>query len=161
MAAPSQPGAGAPGAGSHGAGAHATTAAATGDPPPDEGDKSLSDLLSTLTSQLSTLFRKEVELAQVEIKQEIRKAGKAAGALGTAGGAGYMAVLMLSFALAWGLGELIPVWAGFLIVGAIYAVVAAVMYSSGKKKLDQVDPKPEQTIDTLKEDAEWARARKS
>ncbi len=138
---------------------HATTAETGG--PVREGDKSLSELLSTLTSQLSTLVRKEMELAQVEIKQEIRKAGKAAGALGTAGGAGYMAVLMLSFALAWGLGELVPVWVGFLIVGVIYAVVAAVMYSGGKKKLEQVDPKPEQTIETLKEDAEWARARKS
>lgn len=161
MAAPSQPGAGSPGAGSPGAGAHAATTTPTAGQPAGEGDKSLSELLSTLTSQLSTLFRKEVELAQVEIKQEVRKAGKAAGALGAAGGAGYMAVLMLSFALAWGLGELIPVWAGFLIVGVIYAVVAAVMYSGGKKKLDQVDPKPEQTIETLKEDAEWARARKS
>lgn len=125
----------------------------------DTSDRSLSDLLSTLTAQLSTLFRKEVELAQIEVKQEIRRGGKAAGALGAAGAAGYMALLMLSFALAWGLGELLAVWAGFLIVGVIYAIVAGVLYSSGKKKLDQFDPKPEQTMETLKEDAEWAKAR--
>jgi hypothetical protein len=125
----------------------------------DASDRSLSDLLSTLTAQLSTLFRKEVELAQTEIKQEIRKGAKAAGAMGAAGFAGYMAVLMLSFAVAWALGEILAVWLGFLIVGVIYGIVGAVLYSTGKRKLDQFDPKPEQTIETLKEDAEWAKAR--
>jgi hypothetical protein len=133
----------------------------TAPPPTGDDERSLADLLSTLTSQLSTLFRKEVELARTEIKQEVRLAGKAAGTLGGAGGAAFMAVLLLSFALAWGLGELVPVWAGFLIVGALYAVVAGALFVNGKKKLDRINPKPEQTIETLKEDAEWARTRKS
>lgn len=133
-----------------------------GGPPPGGDDtRSLGDLLSTLTSQISTLFQKEVELARTEIKHDVRQAGRAGAAMGAAGGAAYMAVLLLSFALAWGLGEFLPVWAGFLIVGALYGVVAAVLYSRGKQRLDEFDPKPEQTIDTLKEDMEWARNRRT
>lgn len=128
---------------------------------PSSDEQSLSELLSTLLDQLSMLFRKELDLAQTEIKQEVRRAGKAAGALGGAGGAGYMAAVMLSFALAWGLGEFLPVWAGFLIVGAVYAVVAGVLFNKGKEKLDRVEPKPEQTIETLKDDAEWLKNRRS
>lgn len=138
-------------------GASAASHVAAGDAGPE--DRSLSDLLSTLLAQLSTLFRKEVELAQTEIKQEIRRGGQAAGAFGGAGFAGYMAALMLSFALAWGIGELLAAWVGFLIVGVIYAVVGAVLYSNGKKKMENFNPKPEQTIETLKEDAEWVKAR--
>lgn len=130
-------------------------------PPPSDDERSLGELLSMLTSQLSTLFRKEVELARTEIKEDVRLAGKAAGALGGAGGAAYMAVLLLSFGLAWGLGEIVPVWAGFVIVGAVYAVVAGVLYANGRKKLDRFNPKPEQTIETLKEDAQWAKTRRS
>jgi hypothetical protein len=132
-----------------------------GAPPSEQDERSLGELLSTLTAQFSTLFRKEVELARTEIKLELQQAGKAAGVLGGAGAAGYMAVLLLSFALAWGLAEFMPAWIGFLIVGAVYGVVAAVLYRNGKTRLDRLNPKPEHTIETLKEDAEWARARKS
>ncbi|HVL99879.1 MAG TPA: phage holin family protein [Egibacteraceae bacterium] len=143
------------------AGPPPSAAPPAGPPPSGDDDQSLSELLSTLLNQLSTLFRKEIELAQTEIKQEVRRAGKAAGALGGAGGAGYMAAVMLSFALAFALGEFLPVWVGFLVVGVIYAVVAGVLFRQGKEKLDRVNPKPEQTIETLKEDAEWIKNRRS
>jgi len=124
-------------------------------------DRSLSQLLAEMTSELSTLMRKEVELAKAETKQEVGKAGKAAGMFGGTAVAGFMALLLISFAAAWGLAEIIePGWA-FLVVGLIYAVVAAVLLSQGKKKMQQVNPVPENTVETLKEDVEWAKARKN
>jgi uncharacterized membrane protein YqjE len=128
---------------------------------PKAPDMSLGELFSEMTSDLSTLMRKEIELAKVETKEEVQKAGKAAGMLGGAGVAGYFALLMVSFALAWFLAEFMPTALGFLIVGVLYAIAAAVLAKTGQKKMKEVNPVPEQTVETLKEDAEWAKAQRS
>jgi hypothetical protein len=125
--------------------------------PADE--RPLSELLSDLTSQVGQLVRKEVELASAEIKVEVKRASKAGGALGAAGLAGYFALLLLSFALAWGLTELVPTWIAFTIVAVLWGAAAAVLFTTGKERLDKLNLKPEQTVETLKEDAEWARNR--
>ena len=122
----------------------------------DTDDRSVGELFGELTSDMGTLMRKELELARIEIKEEVAKAGKAGGMLGGTAVAGYMALLMFSFAAAWGLAELIPIGFAFLILGVVYAIVAAVLYSKGRAALDHVNPTPTQTIETLKEDAQWA-----
>jgi len=123
-------------------------------------DRSLGELFGELTSDLSTLMRKEVELARIELKDEISKGARAGEMLGATALAGYMALLLLSFAAAWGLAEVMAAGWAFLIVGAVYAVVAAVLYSKGRAELRRVQMKPEQTIETLKEDVQWAKAQK-
>jgi uncharacterized membrane protein YqjE len=128
---------------------------------PKMADASLGDLFGRMTNDLSTLVRKELELARVEVKEDVKQAGKAGSALGAAAFAGYMALLLLSFALAWGLAEIMPEGFAFLIVGVLYAIAAAVLYSNGRKKLQQVNPVPEQTVETLKEDAQWLRDQRS
>ena len=128
---------------------------------PAQPEKSLGQLLGELTGELTDLVRKELQLAQVEIKQEVRQAGKGGGLLGGAGVAGFLALILLSFALAWGLAELMPEGFAFLIVGVLWAIVAAVLASRGRKELKEVQPVPRQTMETLKEDAQWARDLKS
>jgi O-antigen/teichoic acid export membrane protein len=124
---------------------------------PEGQDKSLGELLSVVTSDLQTLFRKEVELAKAEIREEAGRAGKAAGMYGGAGFAGYLVLLFLSLALLFGLANVMDeAWAA-LIVMAIWAVVAAVLYQKGRARMRTVSPKPEQTVETMKENAEWAR----
>lgn len=133
-----------------------------GDPTqPLQPEKSLGQLLGELTGELTDLVRKELQLAQLEVKQEVRQAGKAGGLLGGAGVAGFLAVLLLSFALAWGLTEIVPEGVAFLIVGLLWAIVAAVLASRGRKEMKEVQPVPRQTVETLKEDAQWARDLKS
>ena len=117
----------------------------------DVGDVSLGELVGNVTRDLSTLMRQELALAQAELKAEASKTGKAAGALGAAGFAGYMAVLFLSICLWWALGNLIGNGWSALVVAVVWAVVAAVLYSSGRKKLREVHPTPERTVDTLKD----------
>ena len=85
-----------------------------------------------------------------ELTTEASKTGKAAGALGAAGFAGYMAVLFLSICLWWALGNLIGNGWSALVVAAIWGVIGAVLYASGRKKLREVNPTPERTVDTLK-----------
>ena len=121
-------------------------------------DRSLGELFSNLTHDLTDLMRSEMELAKVEMKEEAAKAGKAAGMLGGAALAGYLALTLLAFAAAWGLAEVVDAGWAFLIVGVVVGAIAAVLAMTGKKRLDTVDPMPEQTMETLKEDARWARA---
>ncbi|MET7597939.1 phage holin family protein [Streptomyces sp. NPDC005481] len=121
------------------------------------GDQSVGTLLSTITSDVQQLFRQEVELAKVEVREEATKAGKAAGMYGGAGFAGYMVALFLSLAAVFGLANVMDAAWAALIVTAVWAVIGAVLYAKGRSQMKTVSPKPEQTVETLKEDAEWAR----
>jgi len=98
-----------------------------------------------------------VELAKAEVKQEAAKAGKAAGMLGGAGFAGYLAVVLLSFALVFGLSNLMDAGWAALIVAAVWGVIGTVLYMNGRKKLKDVDAMPHRTVDTIKEDAQWLK----
>jgi hypothetical protein len=123
----------------------------------DPAQTSVGELIGEISDDLSKLFRQEVELAKAEIKQEATKAGKAAGMLGGAGFAGYMTVLLLSFALVYALSNVMdPGWAA-LIVAVMWGIVGAVLYSTGRKKIKDVDPVPHRTVETLKEDAKWLK----
>ncbi len=145
--------------GSHAAGPPVSPTSASRPPSPaphaagpytDVGDVSVGDLVGNVTRDLSTLMRQELALAQAEVKAEVSKTGKAAGALGAAGFAGYMAVLFLSICLWWALGHLIGNGWSALVVAVLWGIVGAVLYSSGRKKLREVNPTPERTVDTLK-----------
>ena len=123
----------------------------------DPAETSIGELIGEISDDLSKLFRQEVELAKAEIKQEATKAGKAAGMLGSAGFAGYLAVVLLSFAVVFGLANVMdPGWAA-LIVAIVWAIIGAVLYASGRSKLKTVDPMPRRTVDTIKEDAQWLK----
>jgi hypothetical protein len=125
---------------------------------PREPDAGLTELISRLISQSSTLFREELQLAKTELRQEIRKAGKAGGMFGGAAVTGFLAVLLLSFAAAWGLGDLMEPWLGFLIVGVIWAIVAGVLAMQGKSAVDEVDASLPETTQSVKEDVQWAKS---
>lgn len=120
-------------------------------------DQSLGELVSAATRDLSALLRTEMQLAKVEIKQEVKAAGTGAGLFGGAGFAGLLAVIFLSIAAAYGISWLgIGLGWGFLIVGLVYLVAAAGLALTGKKKIAQVGP-PEKTIETVKDDIAWAK----
>jgi uncharacterized membrane protein YqjE len=127
---------------------------------PVEPDASLGELLNRLTQDFSGLVTTQVELAKVEIKDEVASAGRAAGILGGGTLCAYMALVLLSFAAAWGLSEVVPEGVAFLIVGAVYAVAAAILIPKGKQKLTEIRP-GEQTAAAVKEDVQWAREQMS
>ncbi|TCM44899.1 phage holin family protein [Kribbella sp. VKM Ac-2568] len=118
-------------------------------------DESVGQLVSQLTTDLGQLTRQELALAKAELQAEAKKAGKGAGMLGGATLAGWMVALFLSFTVMWALDEAMDlIWAA-LIVAALWAVVAAVLATKGRKELQDVNPKPDQTVESLKEDAKW------
>jgi len=120
-------------------------------------DRPLSELISDLTSKIQLLLRKELELAKIEITEQAARAGQAAAMFVVAGVMGFVALLMLSFAAAWGLAEVLPTGVGFLIVGIVFVLAAVGLLAKGKKLAAGMKPVPEQTVETLKEDVEVAK----
>ena len=131
----------------------ATSSAATGSglTSPDISNASVGELVGHVAKDLSTLMRQELELAKAEVKQEVTKTGKAAGMLGGAGFASYMVLLFASIAAWWGLANLMDQGWAALVVTGIWAVIGAVLFVVGRGQLKQVNPKPEQTVETVKE----------
>lgn len=119
----------------------------------DESPRSLSnvgEIFADISRDLSTLIRQETELAKAELRQSASKAGKGAGMLGGAALAGHFALLFLSITLWWGLGnEIGRAWSA-LVVAAVWAVIAAVLSSIGRREIKQIKGIP-QTTETARE----------
>lgn len=118
---------------------------------PDVEGVSVGQLIGEVSKDLSTLMRQELELAKVEMKTEAKKASAGAGLFGAAGFSGYMVLMFLSFALWWALENFMDAGLAALIVAILWGIVAAITYVMGKKKFQQVNPKPERTVDTLQQ----------
>ena len=131
------------------------------DAPGQEDPRSLGSILGDVSTDLSNLVRQEMELARTELKQEVAKAGKGAGMFG---GAGIAALLMLGFlsaALMWLLDYWTPRSLAALIVGLIWAAVAAVLAMRGRQEIKEARPDLPATKESLKEDARWAKEQRS
>jgi uncharacterized membrane protein YqjE len=127
-----------------------------------EPDESVGELVGKVASDFGALVSSELELAKVELREEAQRLGRAAGMLGAGGLVAWLAAVLLSFAAAWGVAELVdstPL--GFLIVGVIYAVVAAVLFLIGRNRMREVHPVPEATIASIKEDIQWLKQQAS
>lgn len=132
------------------------------DAPRGSGDgRSLGEIVSDVTGDLSRLFQQEVELAKTELKQELTKVGKGAGLFGGAGVAGLLFLNFASFALVWLLDNWLPLEASAGIVALLWGLVAAVLALTGKKEVQEANPQLPQTQRSIQEDKEWARAQKS
>ena len=131
------------------------------DPTRPRDERSLGDIVSDVTQDLTTLIRQEMDLAKTEMKQEVAKVGKGAGMLGGAGLAGWVLQLVLSLTLRYGQDEVMSRWIAALIVAVLWAIVAAVLALTGKKAIKEANPQLPETQQTLKEDAAWVKAQKN
>ena len=122
-------------------------------------EQPLSELISRTSSDLATLFRKEVELAKIEIRDDVRHTAKAGSMFGAAGFAGYLAAVLASLAVVFALDLAMPLWAAFSVVAVLFAFVGLVLFRQVRTRMSEFTPGPEQTIETIKEDIEWAKAR--
>jgi len=110
---------------------------------------SLGELLTQVSRDISELMRQELELAKAELKETTTRASKGAGMLGGAGVAGHFVLLFLSLALWWALGGLVGGGWSAVIVAVIWAIIAAILYSVGKKEMKTVRGMP-RTADSVK-----------
>jgi tetrahydromethanopterin S-methyltransferase subunit G len=126
---------------------------------PDVENVPLGTLLSEVTDDLSRLMRQELELAKAELRQEAAKTGKGIGMVGGAGVGATLLLVFASLALMFGLGAVMPLGWAALIVAALWLIISALLFMTGRRTLRRVSPVPEQTIETVKEDVQWARTR--
>jgi uncharacterized membrane protein YqjE len=118
-------------------------------------EESTGELVRDLITESQNLAREEFRLAKAELREEAKAAGKASSAVGAGGAiayAGFLALTCCAIAL---LATLMPVWAAALIVGALVLLLGGVIAMGGISRLKALNPKPEQTTQTLKEDREW------
>ena len=130
-------------------------------------ERSLGDLFSELAAETSTLVRQEVALAQTELTQKATSVGKNVGFLVAGGAVGYTALLVILAAVVIGLTQLISslsgwqmitsAWIAAAIVGLVVGIVAYVLVNNALAKLKNTELTPRQTVETLKEDAEWLK----
>jgi uncharacterized membrane protein YqjE len=141
----------------------ATSSGATSYTPATEEDdltvenSSVGEIVGKLASDFSRLMRAEIALAKAEAKEEVKEAGKGVGLLAGAGYAGHLLVLFLSLAVMFGLGHWMPLGWAALIVAVVWGIVAAVLAASGRSNLKRATPPMTETVETLKEDAQWAK----
>ncbi len=128
--------------------------------PGDARPGSTGHLVAEVVTDISTLFRQEVALAKAEVREEAKKAGKGAGMFAGAGGAGLFALLFVLLAIMFGLGEVMALGWAALIVAVALGVVAAVLGLTGRSTVRKVHPAPTQTVETLREDVQWAQSRR-
>jgi hypothetical protein len=128
--------------------------------PPEQADRSIPELLKQLSNETTTLVRQELDLAKAEMAEKGKQAGKGAGMFGAAGlfGLGAFGALTAMFIALLGLA--MDTWIAALIVAVVYGAVAAILAMRGKNKIQEATPPAPQTVETLKEDVEWAKTRK-
>ncbi len=120
--------------------------------PAQDSERTLGQLVAQVTQDISTIVRKEIELARAEITSSLRYAAKGVPMLLVAGVLSLYALGLLLMAGAWGLYALgLPAWAGFLIMAVLLLVVAGILVLVGKRALTQVNPKPERAIANAEE----------
>jgi uncharacterized membrane protein YqjE len=124
----------------------------------DLRDRSLPDLLKQLSQETTQLVHQELELAKAELQQKGKQAGAGAGMFGGAGALGLAALGALTACFILALDAIMPAWLAALVVAVVYGIIAFVLVKQGQAKLKQATPPvPEQTIETVKEDVEWAK----
>jgi uncharacterized membrane protein YqjE len=135
-------------------------ATSQGGPPADLRDRSIGELLKELSTETSTLVRKEMELARAELREQGKRAGAGAGLLGGAGVVALLALGSLTATVIALLDKAMETWLAALIVTVIWGIVAAVLALQGRNKLQEATPPAPQTVETVKEDVRWAKTRK-
>lgn len=124
----------------------------------DPRDRSLPELLQRLSAETTKLVHQELDLAKVELTQKGRQAGAGAGLFGAAAAVGLGALGALTACIILALNAALPAWLAALIVAVVYGAVAAILALQGRNRIKQATPPvPEQTIETLKEDVQWAK----
>ena len=124
----------------------------------DLRDRSLGELLKQLSQETTRLVHQELELAKAELTQKGKQAGAGAGMFGGAGALGLAALGALTACFILALNAVMPAWLAALLVAVVYGIIAFVLVKQRQAKMKAAGPPvPEQTIETVKEDVEWAK----
>jgi len=123
-------------------------------------NRSLGQLFGDLSRQLSTLIRQEIVLARTEMSTKATAVGRDAATIGLGGALLYAAFLTLLGAIVLLLIDLgVPGWVAALGIAVIVGVIGGIMIAAGRQSLTRQQVAPTRTVETLKDDADWAKER--
>jgi hypothetical protein len=145
----------------NGNGSHLTQTLDPRDRLAEDETRELSEILRTLSDDIGDLIDTQMKLVVVETKEEVRATAESARWFGGAGLCAYMAVVLFSFAAAWGLTEVVPEGVAFLLVGIVYAVAAAFLLMLGRGAARAIDFPPPETKKSIEEDKRWLAQQRS
>ena len=121
-------------------------------------ERSLGDLFSDLSRETTTLVRQEVQLAKAELTQSATEAARGIGMLVAGGAIAYAGLLFLLLAIVFGLIEAgWDAWLSALVVGVVVVAIGAILVLRARESLKPANLAPRRTVETLKEDQEWAK----
>ena len=121
-------------------------------------ERSLGDLFSDLSRETTTLVRQEVQLAKAELTQSATEAARGIGMLVAGGAVAYAGLFFLLLAIVFGLIEAgWDAWLSALVVGLVVVAIGAILVLRARESLKPANLAPRRTIETLKEDQEWAK----
>jgi hypothetical protein len=121
-------------------------------------ERTLGEMFAELSRDTRTLLQQEITLAKTELREKAAAAGKSAGLIAAGGLVAYGGLLGIVAAVVLALIELgLPAWAGALVGGIVVAATGYLLVRSGLGRLSTQELKPRETIETLKEDAQWLR----
>jgi uncharacterized membrane protein YqjE len=120
-------------------------------------ERSVSDVLQDIVGNIQDIVRSEVRMAKTEVREEIAKATTSAWLVGIGALSGFFGAFFLLLAIVYALSTLVPNWAAALIVTVALSIAASAMLSVGVRRFKQVHPTPDRTIESVKENVEWAK----
>lgn len=120
-------------------------------------ERPLGELFADLANETSALVRNEVALAKVEITDKATRVGKNVASLFIGGAVAYAAMLAIGAAVILLLATVMPAWLSALIVGVVVGVVGWMLISKAAAALRRTELKPRETVQSLKEDAQWIK----
>jgi membrane protein len=124
---------------------------------PLQTQRSVSDVLQDIIGNLQQIVRDEFRLAKVEVEGKAHRAARPASILAAGAVLGLYGLGFLLLAAVYGLSLVIAPWLAALLVGAVLAIVAAILVSSGRTRLNKIDPVPEKTVQSMKENVQWTK----
>jgi uncharacterized membrane protein YqjE len=122
-----------------------------------QNGRSVPEVLQDIVGNIQEIIRSEFRLAKAEVKQEASKAAPPVKMIVAGAAIGFYALGFLLFTAVMGLATMMATWLGALIVGAVLGIVALALITTAAKRLKHVNAVPERTIETMKENVQWAK----
>jgi len=122
-----------------------------------QNGRSVLEVLQDIVGNIQGIIRSEFRLAKAEAREEASKAAPPLKMIVVGAGLGLYALGFLLFTVVMGLATVVATWLAALIVGAVLGLIALVLIATASKRLKQVNTVPERTIETMKENVQWAK----
>jgi uncharacterized membrane protein YqjE len=121
------------------------------------GERSVSDVLQDILRDLEDMVRSEIRLAKVEIREEVRRTVSSSVWIAAGAAVAVSAWSFLLWALVFALATRMPMWAATLVVAGVMGAAAAVLIMGGIRRATRIQPIPERTVESIKENLEWMK----